>query len=355
MLSSPGSQPQRITLEDLAALNREMSALIRSGLPLEAGLRQVADDFSGGAGRLAARLAEETAAGKTLAEAIAAQGDALPPVYHAVVEAGLKSGRLAPALEGFAETAARMAALRRIAGQAVIYPVMVIIVAWLMLLSIASIAGGGYESIEIHDKFWINAFRLSRGTALTLAIVVPLGIVTTALVWWRWSAAPSSAAPRSGGLRGTPGARRAILLGGYANFADLLQMLLSCRVPLNEALPLAANASGAPALVQPSNELAAQIAAGRSLESQRPALRKLPPLVRTALLTGAAEDVLLAGLQRASQSYRERAAAWIVDVAVLLPVAITLALGVGVVGVYALLILQPYFTTLHHLSHWNWH
>lgn len=355
MSSSSGSQSQRVTLDDLAALNREMSALVRSGLPLEAGLRQVAEDFGGGTSRLAARLAEETAAGKTLAEAVAAQGDALPPVYHAVVAAGLKSGRLAPALEGFAETAARMATLRRIAGQAAVYPVMVVIVAWLMLLLIASIAGRGYESLGIHDAFWINAFRLSRGAVWTLAVAVPLGIVATALLWWRWSATPSSTGRRSGWLRGAPGARRASLLGGYANFADLLHMLLSCRIPLDEALPLAANASGAPALEQPANELAAQIAAGRSLESQLPALRRLPPLVRTALLTGATEDVLLAGLQRASQSYRERAAAWIVDVAVLLPVVITLALGVGVVGVYALLILQPYFTTLHHLSQWNWH
>lgn len=354
-MSSPsGSQPQRVTLEDLAALNREVSALVRSGLPLEAGLQQVADEFGGGTSRLAARFAEETSAGKTLAEAVAAQGDSLPPVYKAVVDAGLKSGRLAAALEGFAETAARMASLRQIAGQAVIYPVMVVIVAWLMLLLIASIAGQGYESLEIHDRFWINAFRVPSSLAWKLAIAVPIVIVAVALLWWRASATMNSSGRLSRWLRRAPGGRRAALLSGYANFADLLHMLLSCRIPLDEALPLAAHASGASALEAPSSELASQIAAGGSLESQLPALRRLPPLVRTALLTGATEASLLAGLQRASHIYRERAAAWIADVTVLLPMAITVALGVGVVGVYALLILHPYFTTLEHLSHWGW-
>jgi general secretion pathway protein F len=357
-MSSPsGSQPPRVTLEDLAALNREMSALVRTGLPLEAGLRQVADDFSGGASSLAARLADETSAGKTLAEAIAAQGDSLPPVYKAVVDAGLKSGRLAAALEGFADTAARMASLRQIAGQAVIYPVMVAIVAWLMLLVIASIAGQGYESLEIRDSFWINALRLPGSIALPLAIAVPVVLVAAVLLWWR-SSATMDTSDSSGGvmrwLRRSPGGRRAAKLSGYANFADLLHMLLSCRVPLDEALPMAAHASGAVELEQPASELAAQVAAGGALESQLPALRRLPPLVRTALLTGVTEAGLLTGLQRASSIYRERAAAWIADVTVLLPMAITVALGLCVVGVYALLILHPYFTTLHHLSHWGW-
>jgi hypothetical protein len=64
---------------------------------------------------------------------------------------------------------------------------------------------------------------------------------------------------------------------------------------------------------------------------------------------------MLTGLRRASQAYHERASAWIVDVGILLPAVITIGLGMCVVGVYALLILQPYFTTLHELSRWEWH
>jgi hypothetical protein len=37
-----------------------------------------------------------------------------------------------------------------------------------------------------------------------------------------------------------------------------------------------------------------------------------------------------------------------------LPIAVTLGLAVGVVGVYALVILYPYFSMLNELTRWNW-
>jgi general secretion pathway protein F len=350
-MSSSGSEPQRVTLEDLAALNREIAALVRCGLPLEAGLRQVADEFNGPTSRLAARLAEETAAGKTLAEAIATQGDTLPAVYHAVIEAGASSGRLAAALEGFAETAARMAALHRIARQAILYPLMVTVIAWWLLLLAASAPLPAYDQVELGEHFWIASWRPATKVLWFLAAVVPLTLVVLMIIWWRRS---STLGIGRGWLSWTPGARRAALLCGQANFADLLHTMLTSRVPLPEALPLAASASGLSELQTPVAQLAAQISAGHSLKSQLLPMRRLPPLVRTALLIGPAEDNMLAGLRRASDSYRERAAAWIVDVAILAPVTITVGLGLGVVGVYALLILQPYFMLLHELSAWNW-
>jgi general secretion pathway protein F len=341
-------------LEDLAALNREISALVRSGLPLEEGLRQVATDFSGPTSRLAARLAADTDAGMSLGEAVAAQGDSLPPVYRAVVEAGLRSGRLSTALEGFAETADRMAALRRIAGQAAVYPLIVVIVAWLMLLFAVAVVLPGYDALEMQQQIWITPLRLSGNMLGLLAVIVPIALFALATIWWRASG-ESAAAPRHGRwLQWVPGGRRGAMLSGQANFADLLHMLLSCRVPLPEALPLAAMASGAFSLESPAKELAAEIAAGRALASQTGAIRQLPPLVRTAFLANGTEGALLAGLERAAQTYRERAAAWVIDVAVTLPVAITLLLGIGVVGLYGVLMLQPYVSTLHELANWKW-
>jgi hypothetical protein len=64
---------------------------------------------------------------------------------------------------------------------------------------------------------------------------------------------------------------------------------------------------------------------------------------------------MLAGLRRASDAYRERAQSWVADASVIMPVAITLGVGLVVVGLYGFLILQPYFATLRELSAWNWH
>ena len=108
------------------------------------------------------------------------------------------------------------------------------------------------------------------------------------------------------------------------------------------------------ALTESAAELAAQIAAGQTLVSHPDSLRKLPPLVRTALLTSTSESSLLASLRRAAAVYRERATTWLLDVAIYLPVGSTLVLGVFVVGIYGALILQPYFLTLYEISRWDW-
>jgi general secretion pathway protein F len=355
MNADNANQSRETTLDDLAALNREMSAIVAGGLPLEEGLRQIARDYGGGVGPLAARLADETAAGKSLDKALAAQGDAIPQVYRAVIRAGLKSGRLAAALEGFAETASRVATLRRIAGQAAIYPLLVFMVAWVMLLLLLQILGPSYEWLELGNRLWFTPFQMSPRTGLILATAVPITLIAVATVWWRVSAKASRIGQPRRWLRWIPGASRAETLGAQASFADMLQLLLGCQVPFSEALPLAAEASGSAALVQPAADLAAQLTAGHSLVSQSATLRKLPPLVRTAILTSTSESSLLTSLRRAASVYRERATTWLLDVAVYLPVGATLALGVFVVGVYGAFILQPYFLTLHEISQWDWH
>jgi general secretion pathway protein F len=351
--SGRGAQPT--TLEDLAALNREMASLVRAGLPLEAGLRQVADDLRGGAGRLAARLAERTAAGMSLADAVAAEGDSVPPVYRAVVAAGLKSGRLSAALEGFAETAARVAELRRVGAQAAIYPFLVVSVAWIMAIFVLARVIPQYDWLDINDRFWVLPLELSDTRLLALALGVPVLALIVAIAWWRRTAKASSGGRESRFLGRIPGVRRAVGLSGQANFADLLATLLRCAVPIAEALPLAARASGAAKLEAPAAELAAQISRGEPLAARVTALREMPPLIRTALLNvhGDSENGMVVGLQRAATVYRERATAWVTDLAVLLPVAMTLAIGVGVVGMYAVLLLQPYFALLRELLSWS--
>jgi general secretion pathway protein F len=355
MISSP-RETRPATLEDLAALNREMAALVAAGLPLEEGLRQVARDYGRGVGSLAERLADEMAAGKSLDEAIVAQGDELPAIYRAVVLAGLKSGRLGAALEGFAESAARVAVLRRIAGQAAVYPLLVVVVAWLMLLATICLVMPSYDWLEWNDRFWISSLAMSGRTAQWLAIFVPLGVATIAVVWWRRSSRWSSAG--SGGwLRAVPGARRAALLSGQANFAELLQLMLSCSLPLPEALRLAGDASGSSTIRRPAAELAAAIAAGKSPRDERELVRQLPALVRPAFLSTApdAELRLAPSLEHAAAVYRRRAAAWVDEMSVIAPVAATLLVGVTVAATYAVVVWQPYVVSLDAIAQWDWH
>ena len=96
-----------ITLEQLAALNDEMAALVRSGVPLEQGLGALGGELPGQPGKLAQLLASRMDAGESLSRILADEDQRFPPVWRAVVEAGIRSGHLAAALEALSSTARR--------------------------------------------------------------------------------------------------------------------------------------------------------------------------------------------------------------------------------------------------------
>jgi len=341
------------TLDDLAALNLEIAALVRSGMPLEQGLAQVAADFGGGTAGLAARLHGQTSTGKTLAEAIEAQGDALPPTYRAVVAAGLKSNRLAAALEGFADAAARVSYLRRIAAQAAAYPLLVFIVAWVLLLVMIVVLLPRFDFLQIQQRIWATPLRSLAPIASWLALIVPVLLVAIAALWWRRSGSALAGGTAPGWLQWIPGVAHARRLGADATFSELLRLLLTCRVPLVEALPLAGDASGSATLKQSASTMATGLSAGQPLSQQQVALRELPPLVRASFMAGQTPEAMAAGLTRAAETYRERAVAWIGYYSVAAPVIVTLLLGGAVVGAYALLVIQPYVVTLDEIASWR--
>ena len=103
-----------VTLEQLIALGDEMAALVKAGVPLEEGLTEFARDMPGQPGKLAKMLGERMSAGESLPHILASEPDQFPPVWRAVVEAGLKSGQLAAALESMSTTARRVAETRRL-------------------------------------------------------------------------------------------------------------------------------------------------------------------------------------------------------------------------------------------------
>jgi type II secretory pathway component PulF len=353
MLTNGQGPPRAATLDDLAALNREMAALIQAGLPLEECLGRIAADFGHGPGALAARLERETAAGKSLAEAIAAQGDALPPAYQAVVEAGLKSGRLAAALEGFAESATRLADLRRITAQALAYPLMVVVLAIVMLVVVAATVVPAFQELELDSAVWVEPLAVSRTSALVWLVVLPVAAAAGAWLWWRGSARPADRASRGKWTRWIPGAAQAARLGGQASFAEMLGLLVECRVPLVEALPLAAQASGDAGLQAAATALSGELAAGAPLSSRAESVRRLPPLVRTALAATHGERALVTALRQAAEAYRERASESVARTTVLAPLAATIVVGVLVTGAYALLLFQPYLAVLRDATTWG--
>jgi len=344
----------------LIALNREISALAAAGMPLEQGLVRVSHDLSGSSGALALRLAERMDQGADLGTAIDAEGEALPESYRALVHAGLRSGNLASALEGYSETASRLAELRRMVGLASLYPVFLIVATWIFFLFANSVISPQFDWLEIGEKFWghrLQFFRLGAETPLrwAFAVLVPVVIVILAFVWWRRSARASeaSAVGPSNWLGWIPGIARIRRLSCEANFSDLLRLFVEHQLPLPDALPLAANASGLAAASTAAHDLAADLRAGKTLTNTSENFRRLPPQVRLALLSGRGPQGVVDGLRRAAENTRGRAVNGAHAVSLYLPLAVTALVGGTTVGIYTFLLFQPYVVTLKEISQWQ--
>ena len=148
--SSPGTP---ISAEQLIALNDEIAALIRAGIPLELGLRELGGDTRGGLSRISSQLSDCMSRGESLPEALAAEGNRFPRAYRAIVEAGLRAGRLPAALEAVSSFTWEMLDFRRKLGLAALYPLTVFALAYgmflLFLAEIVSRYQSAYETFRI--------------------------------------------------------------------------------------------------------------------------------------------------------------------------------------------------------------
>jgi type II secretory pathway component PulF len=241
-----------MSLDDLVVLNDEIASLVRAGVPLELGLSSWSRDLSGPLRNTVATLGESVAQGRNLDDALADESINIPPVYRAVVTAGLRSGRLPSALESLAESARRVQQLQNAVVLAMIYPLLLITLAysllllllWVVLPAVTSV----YETnpplyLVTIDRVGDFAARgipiLGTDLAVPVSALPPLALWTGVVLWWLRSR--QSLVIASDTLwRFIPFAGRAMRHARAASLAEIFGLVLEHDVPLPAAVRLAA-------------------------------------------------------------------------------------------------------------------
>jgi general secretion pathway protein F len=344
---------QSISLDQLAALSDEIAALVRAGVPLDRGLRDLAHDTPGRLGKLADSIGERLEAGHSLEQVVVELQTALPPVYRSVILAGLRAGRLPAALESVARTAHRVSQLRRSIGLALIYPAIVLGLAWglglFLLVKIAPVMARMLLEFDV-IKFPLDrtVAELSR-TAPMWGPLVPLLIAGwLAIVWYRSGRIAGGIELRPwfsmGAVSALARLQRAARL---ASLIELLALLVEHDVPLDEAVELSSAAVGSPRLSRAGKELAEQLRRGEPM-NRPPA--DFPPLVAWTLASGQPQAALCQTLARTADVYREevnRRSEWL---ALYVPLVLTTFVCGGIVMIYVVLTLGPWLAIMHHIA-----
>jgi type II secretory pathway component PulF len=334
-------------LDDLIALTDEMAALVKAGVPLEHGLAQVARELRRRPGKLAAEISQRMQAGESLLHVIETSPKVFPPVYRAVVAAGLKAGRLPTALEGLATASRRTAELRRYTLSAMVYPVGVALMAFglfvFSLIYFQPRVGSMYESMQMPAS-QINTQLTALGHgALVWAPWVPVFVLVALAVAWFLSNRATAGDPLL--VRITP-AGRMLHYNRFAAFSETLALLVEHGITFDEAVVLAADSCGDRNIQNAAHQLADEVKRGATKHDSLKQPKGFPPLVAWLLSSGCPAPALADSLRSTAEAYRRRAVQLDDWLRLYLPLGLTLAIGGVAVALYALSMLGPWYEML---------
>ena len=335
-----------ISLEQLIALNDEISALSRAGMPLERGLLDVGSDLPGRLGAITKAIGARMSQGESLSQALTTSGAGVPRVYRAVIEAGIRSGRLPVALEGLATYARGFAEARRNIGLALWYPLVVLSLAYVFLIGFMTVLiprfVGAFVSLGLPVNRFIRGLQFLGEHVWYWAPILPLILFLGLILWVRSSRAIGFGTQRAFGiLRYFPWLGR--MLAGYeaASFADLTSLLLEHQLPYPDALRLAGEASCDPALAASSRKLAEAISSGQSVSEALKGKSAFPPLLRWVLAGSSGRADVPQSLRIMAERYRGQAQRESDKIRLFLPMILLLGVGVSSTLIYALTLFVP--------------
>ncbi len=343
-MAEMGAGLGRVTVDQLIALNDEIAALTRAGVPLERGLLHLGSDVPGRLGRIANRLGEKLNAGESLSEALASAGEGMPRLYLAVVEAGLRSGRLPVALEGLSAYARGIREAKRSIGMALWYPLIVLSLAYGLFLFLVWFIIPKFV-FAFHDMglpvqiplLWLDAV----GRTVPYWWPIGPGLLLVLMMLWSGSRLGFGAGWFGWVLLRLPW--MGPMVRGYeaASYADLLALLVEHGVPYPEALKLAGEASGDRSLARSSRDLAEAVERGVPPAEALRGRSAFPPILRWLLATVHGQAGLVTSLRQMAERYRGQARYQAEKIRVLLPTVLLIGIGGTVTAAYVLTLFLP--------------
>jgi type II secretory pathway component PulF len=326
-------KPDPAGADDLALLHRTLAELCRAKVPLPKAFRILSADLGKGNLKTAIEeMREEIEAGAPLAEAYGKRKKTFPKLYRALVEAGCASGDLPGALEEIADHAAFRAEVAERVRKALAYPIVTGM--FVLVLGIGALSWAMPRLWILSDEITTDPFAMFQLTGGKSAPVPPyaligLGIVAVFVVGAFLAAWAKNPGALGGGFR-FPVVGRLRLASARASLASTLAMLLRRKLPLPQALDLAAEATENRRFRETVHGMAGQARGGTGLSGTVTAAGIFEPSVAWMVETADGSESAVVALADVAEIYRRRLARGLDRFTVLLTPMAQLVLGVAV-------------------------
>ena len=269
----------------------ELAVLLDAGLQLDRALALAIENVEDASARDAfTEILRSVREGAPLSRAMASRPGLFSPTAIAMAEAGEANGRLGEALERLATMMARAEELRRIVGNAMIYPIALLVIAVgviaMMLLFVVpqfeSLFATSRAQLPASSLAVMGASRFLREHGLAL-----LGVVVAGGFAIRQAArTPSSRAAIDRAVLNVPQLGALIRRAEAARFSRTLGALLEGEVPLPGAIVLAQRTLSNTAMAGAIAQIAAGVREGGGLTAPLAAANVFPRLAIGFFRTG---------------------------------------------------------------------
>jgi len=330
----------------LALITRQLSTLVRAGMPLEQAMRALEDQVGRRLQSVVAGVRAQITEGASLSEALARFPGIFPDLYRAMVEAGEASGRLDEILERLADYTEQQHYMRQKLGVAMIYPVLLTVVA--MAVVIALLTYVVPEVIRVFEHSGQQLPLLTRGLIASSDFLRSYGVVLVAgaaglfILWGYLLRRPPVRFQWDKLLLGLPFIGVFIRTVNAARLARVLAILTDSGVPLLEALRIGAHVIRNVPIREAVQEAAMSVREGGRLHIALGKSGYFPSLLIHMIAAGEDSGELEKMLDRAAiHQERELNTRLMVATSLMEPVLI-LIMG-GIVLMIVLAILMPIF------------
>lgn len=297
--------------DDFAMFNQQLAHLSAASLPVEQGLRLIAEDLRhGGLAQSIRLVADELNRGIELGEAFRRHEKQFPPLYATLIEVGVRSGNLSGVLLNLGRHLQLVSRLRESIWRSAAYPLAIFggMLAIMIFL--------GHYVLPQFEKMYGNWFmelpgitilllKFARWTPWLMALALLL-FVGAPLLWGMLRAARLDRAAADLALHLPmigPILRRNLL----ARWCDALQLVVRGGTDLPTAIGIAADVVGSPLLRRDSRKLIAQLEAGREVNELHARLHVVPPSALAIMQLSSQRSDLPDALQTLSRMYEQQA------------------------------------------------
>jgi general secretion pathway protein F len=333
-----------VSAADLSLMTRQLSTLVRAGLPLEEALLAVSQQTEKPRVQsILLGVRAKVVEGHTLATGLSDFPRVFPEIYRATVSAGEQSGHLDAVLERLAEYTESREQMRQNVMGAMLYP----LVLTLMCFTIVSILLT-YVVPKVVDVFEANHAKLPLATRVLVGVSgflrhyglwLLIAIAAAAFVFWRSLKSRETRRRVHQGLLNLPLAGRILRGINTARFTRTLSILTASAVPVLDALRISSEVVTNLPMRDAVTEAAARVREGAPIGRSLSSSRLFPPMTVHLISSGESSGQLQTMLERAATNQERELEGLLAALVGLLGPLLIVGMGLFVMGiVFAMLL-----------------